>query len=751
MNIPSIRSIPILALVLAILLGLAVGQASAQTTQFTYQGQLAETGVAANGSYDFQFALFDDPTGPNQLGSTISTSGVTVNGGIFTVNLDFGAQFSGPARYLQISVKQSANPGAYTVLHPRQPITSAPYSVRSLNATAADTATNSAQLGGFAANLFVLTSDPRMTDDRDPLAGSANYIQNTTGQQPSANFNIAGNGRASFFDAVTDYRIATSTVLTVRGSNNIFVGNGAGLSNAAGSNNAFVGASAGALNTSGSNNAFFGWLAGAHSTATNNSFFGANAGLANTSGAQNVFAGFNAGAANTTGNFNSFFGSNAGAANTTAINNAFFGQGAGFKNTVGHDNTLIGNGAGVNVLNGSSNTFVGSLAGQGNVGGASNTFVGVNAGVSNIGSSNNTFIGANAANSNLTGSGNTYIGSSTDGLVLATNATAIGQNAFAGQSNSLVLGSINGINGAVADTAVGIGTPTPEVAMHVRQSDPSSFGDVFPLLLESDNFGVGMEFRNEYKTNGHTWSITTEGNGNQIGQFKIKDTFFPTTTMTLTSAGSGNANLNIDGTIGLVLETGGHQSVCVNSGTSGILSTCSSSLRYKKDIERFSPGLALINKLHPISFRWRSDNEKDLGFGAEDVAKAEPLLVTHNAKGEVEGVKYDRITAVLVNAVKEQQAQIDSLQKIVMQQRYHAGHATTQAIVSLKYQVATLQAQRRRRAIRVPMAKPAATVANIPAALPGQAVILKSPDGATCKALSIDNTGAMVLASVPCP
>jgi len=40
------------------------------------------------------------------------------------------------------------------------------------------------------------------------------------------------------------------------------------------------------------------------------------------------------------------------------------------------------------------------------------------------------------------------------------------------------------------------------------------------------------------------------------------------------------------------------------------------------------------------------------------VEKIEPLLVTYNAQGQVEGVKYDRVTAVLVNALKEQQQQI---------------------------------------------------------------------------------------------
>jgi type III secretory pathway lipoprotein EscJ len=43
------------------------------------------------------------------------------------------------------------------------------------------------------------------------------------------------------------------------------------------------------------------------------------------------------------------------------------------------------------------------------------------------------------------------------------------------------------------------------------------------------------------------------------------------------------------------------------------------------------------------------------------VAAIEPLLVTRNASGQVEGVKYDRVAVVLLNAVKEQQAQIARL------------------------------------------------------------------------------------------
>jgi hypothetical protein len=96
----------------------------------------------------------------------------------------------------------------------------------------------------------------------------------------------------------------------------------------------------------------------------------------------------------------------------------------------------------------------------------------------------------------------------------------------------------------------------------------------------------------------------------------------------------------------------------------GELSICSSSLRYKTDLHPFTGGLDVVNRLHPITFKWKANQTLDLGFGAEDVAAVEPLLVTRNEKGEVEGVKYDRLSAVFINAFKEQQAQIASLRAV---------------------------------------------------------------------------------------
>jgi hypothetical protein len=112
----------------------------------------------------------------------------------------------------------------------------------------------------------------------------------------------------------------------------------------------------------------------------------------------------------------------------------------------------------------------------------------------------------------------------------------------------------------------------------------------------------------------------------------------------------------IDGS--LVVNTlggAGSQTVCLNAVNR--LSPCSSSLRYKTNIARFASGLDIINRLQPITFDWKDGGKHDLGLGAEDVAAVEPLLLTYNQNGQVEGVKYDRIGEVLINAVKEQQTQ----------------------------------------------------------------------------------------------
>ena len=70
-----------------------------------------------------------------------------------------------------------------------------------------------------------------------------------------------------------------------------------------------------------------------------------------------------------------------------------------------------------------------------------------------------------------------------------------------------------------------------------------------------------------------------------------------------------------------------------------------------------------MRRLRPVEFNWKESGMPDFGLVAEEVAEVEPLLVTHNKAGEIQGVKYERLGVVLINAVKEQQKLIEQLQR----------------------------------------------------------------------------------------
>jgi hypothetical protein len=133
---------------------------------------------------------------------------------------------------------------------------------------------------------------------------------------------------------------------------------------------------------------------------------------------------------------------------------------------------------------------------------------------------------------------------------------------------------------------------------------------------------------------------------------------------------AATGNVTVGGTVQLSFPPaapGGSPTLCINNG---VISTCnSSSARYKKNILNLGAGLDIVSKLRPITFSWKEGGQPDLGLIAEEVNSIEPLLVTYNAKGQIEGVKYDRLNVVLVNAVQQQQAQIRrQQQEITLQQ-----------------------------------------------------------------------------------
>jgi hypothetical protein len=100
-----------------------------QGAAFTYQGQLNNNGVPANGNYNFTFSLFSKITNGIALAGPVTNNGVNVSNGLFTVAVDFGTNntFTGVTNWLQIGVTTNGST-SFIALVPRQQITPVPYS-----------------------------------------------------------------------------------------------------------------------------------------------------------------------------------------------------------------------------------------------------------------------------------------------------------------------------------------------------------------------------------------------------------------------------------------------------------------------------------------------------------------------------------------------------------------------------------------------------------------------------------------------
>ena len=221
---------------------------------------------------------------------------------------------------------------------------------------------------------------------------------------------------------------------------------------------------------------------------------------------------------------------------------------------------------------GSNNAAAGNQALFNNTGGYSNAAVGSQAGYQNIDGYNNTAVGTLALYHNLFGYNNSALGAGADvGSGNLSNATAIGSQAYVTQSNSLVLGAINGLNGANSNTNVGIGTTAP-----------------------SNIFTIGQGFGAAIADGWNTYS----------------------------------------------------------------------SRRWKTNIQTLDGALAKVEQLRGVSYDLKDSGKHEIGVIAEEVGAVVPEVVTYEKNGtDAHGVDYGRLTALLIEATKEQQQLIHQQQE----------------------------------------------------------------------------------------
>jgi hypothetical protein len=481
----------------------------------------------------------------------------------------------------------------------------------------------------------------------------------------------------------------TSGFTNTIGNFNVFVGDSAGFSSNAASYNVFIGKSSGKTNITGEKNTFLGYYAGfANTSGLNNVFIGNESGRTNTSGESNVFLGNYAGYTNNASN-NVFLGNEAGRYNTLGTNNAFIGYYAGRANTTGASNVLIGNRTGESITASSKNVVIGNnsafdvtaslsssvIMGDNALTGmkavipvSSSLFIGKNAGI-NLGESstsvsNCVFIGTNAGD----GVKNTEW-STIESIVALGNSSGSNadgyRNVFIGQSAGAgFIGHQNTMIGFNVATQLSSGTYNvylgDQCALNTIGSNNTFIGRTAGAWVRGDNnIFIGIDAGRAVFN-----APRTESNRLRIGASNLIYGEFDNTRIAI-NATNPTQTLDVNGTARIRTIGSGAYSTNVNRMADGTLTTSTSDVRLKENINTLTNALDNVLKLRGVSFNWKKEPQMGLkiGFIAQEVEQVLPELVFTNEVDGFKGVNYAEITAVLTEAIKEQQKQIEALKE----------------------------------------------------------------------------------------
>ncbi len=217
-------------------------------------------------------------------------------------------------------------------------------------------------------------------------------------------------------------------------------------------------------------------------------------------------------------------------------------------------------------------------------------------------------------------------------------------------SSSSAPGAVNGIT-IDEDGDVGIGNGFPDAKLVIDFGTTGVIKAGTPL-----GNGVGWIM---IGPNGHRRDIVSDKNGVYIGA----------------SSGTGAANADFQvseaGKVGIGLLTGvpgNILTVVQGSATDPIADgwTTYSSKRWKKNIQPINNALDKVQRLRGVTFDWKKDGKHDIGLVAEEVGQVIPEVVAYESnKKDAKSVDYARLVALLIEAVKAQQQQIEQLKATV--------------------------------------------------------------------------------------
>ncbi len=198
------------------------------------------------------------------------------------------------------------------------------------------------------------------------------------------------------------------------------------------------------------------------------------------------------------------------------------------------------------------------------------------------------------------------------------------------------------------DGNVGIGVTGPLVKLHVNQGNTSG------TVIKASGIQAQIEIQTSTAGDAHLY-MRPNTTGNNAAIFKMTagtnynwrwqdDATTPVVFMQLSQS---NSSLSVKGDI--------------------IAYGSPSDERYKENIKPIESALDKVTKLQGVTFNWKEsdsilDIKEDIGFIAQDVQKVVPELVRENEDGKL-SLRYQGITPILLEAIKELKAEIEELKK----------------------------------------------------------------------------------------
>lgn len=615
-----------------------LGTLVADAASFQFDGRLDDRGLPANGLYDVELTAFPAPAAGNSLLAPLRFERVAVVDGRFRLSFELPLDAQAPA-WLDVGVRAQGE-AKFSRMTTRAKAIATPL-VGQCWATTGDSGSNPASnfLGTIDAQPLVIRSANQVVTEVEALAlpGPAGGFTANVLQGSPENFILAGVRGATISGGGARSGDSEPSPLSGEGAN--FVSDhygsvGGGYSNLAGNGGATLNDNPFATVAGGNSNQAQGALSsvggggtnvaiGTGSTIGGGTGNGANAN-STVSGGQNnnasgAFAVIAGGGSNIASQISSTvgggFGQSATGANSTVM--------GGANNTASGTLSAVAGGS-ANCAGGSFSLAAGRRAkvrpgsSSGAVGNGCN---GVAVAAASSGDQG-TAIWADAQDLDFTSTGANQF------LVRASGAVVMQKLIAAETAARSPRGYFNVVQG---DSGITQAASARLDTIATLESDTDAFVRI--LAPSIDDKGISFGTPESIADGGIVYV------GNDSMEFRTNGNI---TRMSLNAAGI----LQV-----ATLGAAGATAVCRNA--SNQFATCSSSARYKDQIEDLHLGLAAVLQLRPVAYRWKDSQRADLGFVAEEVAKLDERLITRNAQGQVEGVKYERLSAVLAGAVQE--------------------------------------------------------------------------------------------------